>query len=320
MKFRKIVALSLCAVLSMTALVGCGSKQNNGKIKIGILQYVQHPALDEARRGFVDGLKDAGYVDGKDIEIQYENASAEVATAGTIADTFANEKKDLLLAIATPAAQALANKIHDTPILVTAVTDPADAGLVKSNDNPQTNVSGTSDLSPVAEQIAMFRQIDPSIQKVGIIYCSAEDNSKILVSMAKEELAKQGMEGIDFTVQNSNDVQSVMESMVGKVDAIYAPTDNVISQSMSTVSEIAIRNKLILIAGEEEQVRNGALVTKGITYNELGRQTARMVISILKGEKKVQDMPIEYLEKMTTVINDETAKALGLEKQMEQFK
>ncbi|MDO5695626.1 MAG: ABC transporter substrate-binding protein [Eubacteriales bacterium] len=315
MGLKKILALGLTTVLAVGTLTGCGKKDasDNKVKKVSIIQYVQHPALDGAREGFLAGLKEAGFTEGENLEVKYENASAEMATAGTIAETFANEGQDLILAIATPAAQAVAQKIKDTPILVTAVTDPADAGLVESNEKVGGNVSGTSDLSPVKEQIRMIKKVKPDAQKVGVVFCSAEDNSKLLAGLAEEEIKAQGMEYMEFTVQNSNDVQSVMESMAGKVDAIYAPTDNVISQSMSTVSEIAIRNKLPLIAGEEEQVKNGALCTKGINYFNLGKQTAAMAVKILNGEKKVEELPIEYQENLSIEVNEETAKAIGIE-------
>lgn len=314
MRFKKILAAALVVALGVTAFAGCGSKKEGDKkmLKIGIIQHAPHPALDAAREGFIDGLKKAGYVDGENIKIKYENASAEVATGQTIADTFANDHMDLILAIATPSAQAVAKKIKDVPILVTAVTDPADAGLVNSNDDVGGNVTGTSDLSPVKAQIEMIPEIKPDAKTVGILYCSAEDNSKLLAKMARDVIEDLGMKAEDFTVQNTNDVQSVVESMVGKVDVIYAPTDNIISSSMSTVSEVATKNKIPIIAAEEEQVKNGALCTKGLNYFKLGEQTAEMAVKILKGEKTPAQMPIEYQKDTTVAVNEDVAKKLGI--------
>lgn len=314
---KKILAIALVLSLGVVAFAGCSSdkKKNetgNKKLKIGIAQYVQHNALDESRKGFIAALKEAGYEDGKNIALDYQNASADSATNATIAETFANDKKDLILAIATPTAVAIANKVKDVPILVTAVTDPAKAKLVDSNEDVKGNVSGTSDLSPVSDQLDMIKKIKPDAKTVGIIYSSAEDNSIFLSELAQKKIKELGLESKIFTVKDTNDVKSVMEALVGKVDVLYAPTDNIISASMATVTDIAVQNKLPVIAGEEEQVKNGALVTKGINYFELGKMTGEMAVKILKGEKKVEDFPIQYAKDVKIKVNKETAKKIGI--------
>ena len=285
---------------------------NEKPFKIGIVQLVQHPALDAAYQGFVDGLKELGYEDGKNITIDYKNAQGEQANCVTIADKLVNDGNDLILAIATPAAQAVANKTKDIPVLVTAVTDPADAKLVASNEAPGGNVTGTSDLNPIKEQMGLLKELVPGAKKVAMLYCSSEANSAFQVNLAKAELTAMGIETVDATVSNSNEIQQVVQSLVGKVDAIYAPTDNMISAGMATVSMVTIPEKIPVIVGEGYQVENGGLATYGLSYYNLGKQTAAMAVKILKGEAKPADMPIEYLQQTDLVINTETAEKIGV--------
>lgn len=308
---KKITAIALCLIVAFsTIFVGC--KKDDGKIKIGIIQLVEHSALDASYKGFVDGLAAAGYVDGQNILIDYQNAQGEQANCQTIAQKFVNDRDDLILAIATPAAQAVANLTKTIPILVTAVTDPETAKLVKSNNKPSTNVSGTSDLTPCAAQIRLLKQILPNAETVGILYCSSEQNSYFQVALAKEECDNLGLKYTDFTVSNTNEIQQVVQSMVGKVDAIYAPTDNMIASGMATVAQIAIDAKLPIICGEEGMVDAGGLATYGIDYYELGKQTAEMAVDILKNGKNPADMPIQYLSGGSLKVNEEVSTALGI--------
>ena len=279
--------------------------------QIGVLQLVQHTALDAANKGFIAALDDSG--------IQYEadqqNASGDQSACATVASKFANDKKDLILAIATPAAQAMAGAGTDTPVLITAVTDPAESGLVDDNEKPGGNVTGTSDLTPVKEQIDLLKQILPDAKKVGILYCSAEANSLIQAQMAKAAIEAAGMTSQDFTVSSSNEIQTVVQSMVGKVDAIYAPTDNTIAAGMTTVAMVANDNKLPVICGEAGMVDNGGLATYGIDYYQLGYMTGQQAVKILKDGASPADMPIEYLpiDKCELTVNEETAQTLGID-------
>lgn len=222
------------------------------------------------------------------------------------------DKCDLVLAIATPAAQAMANESKDIPILVTAVTDPADAKLVKSNDKPGTNVSGTSDLTPVAKQMNLLKELVPNAKKVAMLYCSAESNSKFQVGLAKKEAKKLGLSTVDATVSESSEIRQVVESLKGKVDAIYSPTDNMIAAGINTVSMVANEAKIPLIVGEEGMCTGGGLATYGVNYYKLGQQTAKQAVKILEGKSEPKDMPIEYQENADLIINKDTAKALGI--------
>ncbi|GMO68595.1 MAG: ABC transporter substrate-binding protein [Treponemataceae bacterium] len=312
-KFLKTVAVASACVLAVS---GCA--KTGAQLRIGITQFVEHDALDASREGFIDALAAGGYkdgaltADGKKIVIDYQNAQGDQSNCMTIAQTLVNNKADLILAIATPAAQAMASTTSDIPILITAVTDPASARLVKTNELPGTNVSGTSDLTPVKAQIELLQRLLPNAKTVGFLYNSSEENSKFQIEIAKQACQELGLAYRDATVSNSNEIQQVVQSLVGKVDAIYAPTDNLIAAGMPTVSMVASEAKIPIICGEEGMVVNGGLATYGINYYELGRKTGEMALDILKNGKNPAQMPIQYLEVFDLSVNNEVADALGI--------
>lgn len=279
--------------------------------KIGVLQLVQHTALDATYKGFEDALKDAGI----NYKMDYQNASGEQSNCQTIAEKLVTDQDDLILAIATPAAQAVAGVTSDIPIILTAVTDPAASGLVATNEAPGGNVTGTSDLTPVKEQMELLQKLMPEVKTVGILYCSAESNSEIQAQMAREALDVLGIAHENYTVSNSNEIQTVVESMVGKVDAIYAPTDNMIAAGMATVGMVAVDNKIPVICGEAGMVEAGGVATYGIDYYQLGYMAGEMAVDVLVNGKNPADMPIAYLpaEKCELTVNQEIADALGLD-------
>ncbi|MDO4324497.1 MAG: ABC transporter substrate-binding protein [bacterium] len=279
--------------------------------QIGVLQLVQHSALDRANEGFIKALDDSGI----SYEADQQNAAGEQSTCTTIAEQFVNDKKDLILAIATPAAQAAAAATTEIPIILTAVTDPADSGLVESNEKPGGNVTGTSDLTPVKEQIELLTRVFPEAKKVGILYCSAESNSVLQATMAQEACDAVGLEHQDYTVSSSNEIQTVVESMVGNVDVIYAPTDNMVAAGMATVAMVATENKLPVICGEAGMVEAGGLATYGVDYYQLGYVAGQQAVDILTGKATPAETPIGYMpsDKCELKVNEDTAAALGLD-------
>lgn len=291
------------------SLLSC---KKTSQIKIGVLQLIEHNALDSAYKGFVDGLKEAGYEDGKNIIIDYQNAQGEQANCITIGQKFINDKSDLILAIATPAAQAIANMTKDIPILITAVTDPADSKLVADNNAPGGNVTGTSDLTPVEAQIELLKEIIPNIKTVGLLYCSSEQNSVFQINIAKKKLDSMGIKYIDIAISNLNEIQQVIQNVIGKVEAIYTPTDNMIANGMATVALMTEPAKLPVICGEGGMTMLGGTATYGINYYELGKLTSTQAVSILKGDKKTSEMPIEYLQKFDLVVNTNMIESIGL--------
>lgn len=328
---KKVLNISaFIAVLLSLGLIACSRSQESEQAaapaaapaeaqesepvyRIGVVQLVEHPALDQSYQGFVDGLKEAGYTDGDNIEIDYENAQGEQSNCVTIADKFVTDRVDLIFAIATPAAQAVASRTDTIPILITAVTDPETAGLVESNELPGTNVSGTSDLTPVAEQIRLLHRLIPTAKHIGLLYCSSEENSRFQCDLARAECDKLGITYEDATVSNTNEVQQVVQSLVGKVDAIYTPTDNMIASSIATVALVTNEAKIPVITGEDGMCQGGGLATYGINYYNLGKQTATMALEVLRDGKDVSTMPIQYLSDGEFSYNKEVADILGIE-------
>jgi len=311
---------TFAAVTTAIALTACGSSTSSSQqssnttdkvYKIGVLQLTQHPALDKCNEGFFAALDEAGVK----YEADQQNASGDQSACQTIAEKLNNDGNDLIYAIATPAAQAVAGVTTDIPVVISAVTDPAESGLVASNDAPGGNITGTSDLTPVKEQIELLKQILPDAKKVGILYCSAESNSEIQAEMARQACVDNGLESIDFTVSNSNEIQTVVESMVGKVDVIYAPTDNTIANGMATVSMVATDNNLPIICGESGMVESGGLATYGIDYYQLGYMAGQMAVKILVDGTDPATMPIGYLsaDQCELSVNDTAAAALKID-------
>lgn len=279
--------------------------------KIGVIQLTEHAALDAANEGFVAALNDSGI----QYEIDQQNAQNDQSACQTIAAKLVADGDDLILAIATPAAQAAAAETTEIPIVGTAITDFVDAGLVNDSNAPGTNVTGTSDLTPVAEQIDLLKKLLPETKTVGILYCSAESNSAFQADLAVKACEEAGLSSEVFTVASSNEIQTVVESMVGKVDAIYAPTDNTIAAGMATVAMVANDNNLPVICGESGMVDAGGLATYGIDYYQLGYLAGQQAVSILKGETNVSETPIGYLsaEQCELTTNAETAAALNVD-------
>lgn len=314
----KKLLLSFMVLLLTMGLTGCGSNggsqetksQEADKAKIGIVQIVEHPALDAARKGFLDVLKEKGYDDQK-LSVDYQNAQGDQGNLQTIARKFVQDKDNLILAIATPSAMTMANETKDIPILITAVTDPVSAKLVKSLEKPETNVTGTTDMNPVKEQLQLIKEIVPNAKKIGVIYNASEINSQVQVDAADKNASEMGLELVKVTVTASSEVMQAAQSLVKKVDAIYLPTDNMVISSLSAVLKVAEENKIPVIAGESNSVENGALATIGIDYYQLGRTTGEMAIRVLNGEKP-QEMAIQGQAGTDIVLNLKAAERMGV--------
>jgi len=313
---KKLTALLLTLAMAIS-MVACSSEPasentENDLPQIGILQLVEHTALDAAREGFVKALADNGFVDGETVVIDVQNAQSDQSNLSTMSERFVNNNCDLVLAIATGAAQSIASKTTEIPILFTAVTDPVDAGLVDSNEVPGGNISGTNDMSPIAQQIDLMLRLKPETKTVGIIYTSNEDNSILQAEIVKDVLEAKGIACVEQTVTNSGEVQQAAQSIASKVDAIYTPTDNVVASAMPIVAQIAMDAKIPLICGEENQVVNGGLATLGLNYYNLGYQTGEMAVRVLGGAD-ISTMPVESQVNYSYLINGETAAAIGIE-------
>ena len=315
----KHLIMGVTAVLTVGIIAGCGGgggqkKTEDGKkmYKVGIVQLVEHNALDAANKGFVDGLKKRGYEEGKNIEIDRQNAQADQSNLANISQRFISNKANLICAIATPAAQTVANATKDIPIVGTAITDYESAKLVKSNAKPGGNVTGTSDMNPIKEQVDLLMKFCPNAKTVGVIYCSSEVNSEVQVKAMKEYAASKGLKVETATISTVNDIQQAAQSLVSKVDAFYAPTDNVLASAMPTLLSVTDPAKKPVICGEENMVKAGGLATYGIDYYKLGLQTGDMGADILDGKKKPADMPIQTAKDLKASVNKKSADALGV--------
>ena len=314
-KYGKRIMVVFTAMLIVVLAAGCsssGKSSDKSDLKIGIIQYMDHVALDNAREGFIAALADNGYVDGDNITIDLQNAQGDQSNLSTISDRFVSNKEDLILAIATPATQAVAGKTTEIPILATAVTDYESARLVNSNEAPGGNVTGTSDMNPVKEQIDLLVKLVPTAKTVGVLYTSSEVNSVTQAQIAKKAIEALGLKYVEVTISNSNDVQQATQTLVGQCDAIYIPTDNVLASAMPQVHSVTAQSKTPVICGESSMLDGGGLATLGINYTDLGYQTGLMAVKILKGEAKPATMPIETATKFDFKINGTIAEEIGL--------
>jgi putative ABC transport system substrate-binding protein len=334
---KKALALFMAMAMGTTLLAGCGtvggstqsqSSTNDTEAtvetpatdaqeaddttvyKIGICQQLEHPALDAATEGFQAALTEKL---GDRVTFDYQNAQGEQTNCATIATKFVNDNVDLILANATTALQACAAATADIPVLGTSVTDFVSAGVIDSNDAPGRNVTGTSDLAPIDQQIELLEKLVPEAKQVGIVYCSSEANSVFQADKAEEELTAAGIASKRYTVSDSNDIQQVMTKVVEECDVIYIPTDNTLADNMQIVKNVTVPAKIPVIAGEENMCSNGGLATLSISYYSIGYKAGLMAYEILVNGSNPAQMPIEYADEVTLEYNAEIAEALGME-------
>ena len=279
---------------------------------VGVLQFVSHPALDEIYRGIQAGLAEEGYRDGETVKILFQNGQADQSKLNTMTQQLINQQSDVLIGIATPAAQALANQTTDIPIVLGAITDPKSANLVADNQKPGGNITGVSDQSPVDAQLKLAQTLLPEAKKIGILYSSAEDNSDFQAGMVEAEAAKLGLTTKRYPVPSTNEISQMVQVMSREVDFIYIPTDNTIANAMQVVVDIANKNKVPIIPSVDTMVAEGGLATVGINQYELGLQTGRMAAAILKGTSQPATTPIFTFNTGDVIINEEQAKLLGI--------
>ena len=313
---RKLLAPLLVVGILLTSLISLHQLKADKKkdvFRIGISQFITHQSLDATREGFVDELAKQGYVEGKNIEIDLQNAQGEQRNLKTISQQLA-ESSDVVLAIATPSAQSLANTTQTTPVIFSAVTDPVSAKLVESREHPGGNVTGTSDQSSdaISTQINLIKKVLPKAKTIGILYTQSEPNSVVQKDEAKRLLEEKGFTVVEKTILDSNNVKAAAESLMAEVDMVFVPTDNIISSTMETVKQVSIKHKVPVFGGSTEMIAVGGLYNYGTNYEELGRQTARMLIRILKGEK-AENIAVELPEKLELHTNQEMAEALGID-------
>lgn len=307
-----ILSLSL-----MLSVAGCGTStasntgKADGKKKIGIVQIVEHPSLNTIRESFINELATKGFKDGENIIIDYQNAQGDQTNLKTIAQKFTRNKYDLIIAIATPSAQAVVSETKEIPIIFSAATDPLGSGLVTNLENPGGNVTGTSDRVSAEKIMELAKQITPNIKRIGALYNTSETNSVSVINNLKEYAKKNNLEVVEATVMNSSEVQQAVNSLVGKVDAIFSPIDNTIASAMPLVTQTANKAKIPVYVGADSMVKDGGLATYGINYTILGKETATMAADVLKG-KKAGDIPVKTMTDMDIYLNKKTADTIGV--------
>jgi len=333
---KKGLAL-LLAMMTMGLGVGCGSQavsstsgetnqaettsntsaETNGEAKtVAIVQYVEHPSLDTIRESIITQLAAEGYVEGENLTIDYQNAQADQSNLNTIASKFVGENADLIIAIATPAAQAVAAATTDIPIVFSAVTDPLSAKLVDNLESPSGNVTGTSDAIPVDQTFELCKELTPDVKTIGFLYTASEVNSQSVIEEAKTLATDYGFEFEESTITNSSELQQAAEILATKVDAIYTPIDNGIASAMPVLAEVGKTAGIPVYVGADSMVADGGYATVGIKYEDLGVKTAQMAAEILNG-KPVSEVPVATLDQFYKVINATTAKAIGLTAEVE---
>ena len=313
---RKLLAPLLVVGILLTSLISLHQLKADKKkdvFRVGISQFITHQSLDATREGFVDELAKQGDIEGENIEIDLQNAQGEQRNLKTISQQLA-ESSDVVLAIATPSAQSLANTTQTTPVIFSAVTDPVSAKLVESREHPGGNVTGTSDQSSdaISTQINLIKKVLPKAKTIGILYTQSEPNSVVQKDEAKRLLEEKGFTVVEKTILDSNNVKAAAESLMAEVDMVFVPTDNIISSTMETVKQVSIKHKVPVFGGSTEMVAVGGLYNYGTNYEELGRQTARMLVRVLKGEKP-ENIAVELPEKLELHTNQEMADALGID-------
>ena len=314
---RSLVALLAAGSLGLAACSGTPSAMpatpaataSDGALKVGIAQIVNHPSLNDLRDGFKEGMAAAGYVEGSDVVYEERNAAGDQTTLTAIASSYAT--KDLVVAIATPTAQAMIQALPDTPIFFAGVTDPVGAQLVLSLEEPGGNVTGTSDFPPVADQLALIKEILPEAKTIGLLYSSAETNSHIHADLVKEAAPALGLSVQEATVSNSSEVAQAAESLAD-VDAFFIGTDNTFVSAIESVVQVAEARQIPLVVSDPDSVARGALAAYAVDYRAQGVQTGTMAAAMLTSGGKAGDIPVERAKDLELSVNPGAAQRMGV--------
>lgn len=318
MKKKTLTVLLVMLLAVVTVFTGCGNGNNSVEANksdlptIGIVQIVEHPSLDTIRENIIAQLEEEGFVDGETVTIDYKNAQGDTNNLKTICQSFTANNNDLIIAIATPSAQAALGQTTDIPIVFSAVTDPIAAELVDRIEEPGGNITGTSDAVSATKIMDLALQITPDIKKIGAIYSTGEVNSVSVIAELKEYAETKGIEVMEATIMNTSEIQQAAQSLVGKVDAVFSPIDNTVASSMPTIVDVLNKAKIPYYVAADSMVADGGLATDGVNYVELGKATGVMTAKILNGADTAT-MPVQIMSDTQIYINKETANKIGLE-------
>lgn len=289
------------------------SSTDDKKIKtVGILQYVSHSSLDQIKKGVIAGLKEEGYTEGDNLKIEFLNGQGDQSKLNSMSQQLLDKKSDVLVGIATPAAKALANATTDTPIIMGAISDPVGSGLVKDLKNPGGNVTGVNNLTPVAQQIDMAKELFPNAKTMGIVYSSSEENSKSQVETAEQNAKAAGYAVKKFAISSSNDLSAVTQQACQESDFLYIPQDNTIASAFQTLISESDKAKTPVFVSVDNMVKEGGIATVGQNQYKLGVETGKMAADVLDGKAKPADTPVNVIDYGDMIINEEKAKELGI--------
>ena len=308
MKIKHLPWMALGTLsLAMTAMAPASAQEKS----VAVTAIVEHPALDAVRDGVQAALKEAGYESGKNLKWQYQSAQGNTGTAAQIARKFIGDKPDAIVAIATPSAQAVVAATKSVPVVYSAVTDPVAAKLVPSMEPSKTNVAGVSDVLALDKQIELIKQVVPGAKRIGMVYNPGEANSVVVVKQLQKLLPGMGLTLVEAAAPRSVDVSSAARSLIGKVDVIYTSTDNNVVSAYEALVKVGQDAKIPLVASDTDSVKRGAIAALGINYRDLGEQTGRMVVRILKGEKP-GEIKSETSSKLELFVNPGAAEKQGV--------
>ncbi|NQM12863.1 ABC transporter substrate-binding protein [Streptococcus suis] len=317
MKNKNLLATIIAlTVMVVAALFLTQKEQNNStnstaKVKIGVLQFVTHDSLDEIYKGIKAGLEEGGYTTTENLSIDFMNAEGDQSQVQTMSKKLVDNGNELLIGIATPAAQGLANATTELPIIMGAVTDPVGANLVTDLKNPGGNITGVSDQTPVADTVSLIKEITPNAKTIGVLYSSNEDNSKIQVAEFKAAAEEAGYTVLEYAVASSNELASTVEVASSKVDALFTPVDNTVASAFSTVVSVANKSKTPIFTSVEDMVEGGGIASVTLSQYDLGVATGKMAAKILDGANPA-DTPVQIFNEGTVVVNQKVAKELGI--------
>ncbi|NQK55886.1 ABC transporter substrate-binding protein [Streptococcus suis] len=308
-----IVALTVMVVaaLFLTQKEQSNSSNSTEKVKIGVLQFVTHDSLDEIYKGIKDGLEEGGYTTTDNLEIDFMNAEGDQSQVQTMSKKLVDNGNELLIGIATPAAQGLANATTELPIIMGAVTDPVGANLVTDLKNPGGNITGVSDQTPVADTVSLIKEITPDAKTIGVLYSSNEDNSKIQVAEFKAAAEEAGYTVLEYAVASSNEIAATVEVASSKADVLFTPVDNTVASAFSTVVSVANKTKTPIFTSVEDMVEGGGIASVTLSQYDLGVATGKMAAKILDGANP-EDTPVQIFNEGTVVVNQKVAKELGI--------
>ena len=317
----KINKIFISFIVLLVCVLGYGLYSSNKgeeknveekKVKVGVLQLLSHPALDQIYKGLEDGLAKEGYTVGKNLQLDLQNAQGDQSNLVSMGQKLVSDNNNLLVGITTPATLSLSNATKDKPIIMAGITYPVEAGLIKSENNPGNNITGVSDRTPIKQQLEVMKQILPKMKKVGILYTASEDNS-VKQAQEAEKLAKElGLEVKVSTVANTNDIQQVTETLAAETDAIFVPIDNTIASAMATVVKVTDAKKVPVFPSSDTMVTDGGLLGIGVDQYKIGIETAKVIAKVLKGAD-TKTMPIVLANEGVIYLNEAKAKQLGIE-------